>query len=105
PLGGDVVPVEENLPRRGNEELRQQVEERRLAGPVRTDQRVDLATAHPQIDVVDCDESLEFLDEALCLQDVIVFGHRAPVFCTDGAAVPPPSSADYGQCRPAQQSG
>jgi hypothetical protein len=45
----------------GLEELGQKVEARGFAGPVRPDQRVNAATADPEIDIANGEEACEFL--------------------------------------------
>ena len=73
----DVHALEADGAARGRQELGQQVEEGRLAGTIGADQRVDLAAAYTQVDVIDCDEPAEFLDQLSCLEDVVVVGHGA----------------------------
>ena len=53
------------------------VEERRLAGAVRADQRDDLAARHGEVDVVDGDEAAELLADAARDEDVVVRRRRA----------------------------
>jgi len=65
----DVLPVEQDLAARGFQELGQQVEAGRLAGPVGTDQRVDGAALHLEVDVVDGHEALELLDQSTGFQN------------------------------------
>src|SRR5450631_4427870 len=86
-VGRDVTAFEENVPRGRNEELGQQVEARRLAGAVRSDQGVDRAAPHAQVDLVDGDEALELLREGLRLEDQ-VRAHAAR-FAAGRAALPP----------------
>src|SRR5262249_2246811 len=72
PCQSDVVATIEDLPAVRDQELRQQVEEGGLAGTVRTDERVDLTPAHPQVDVAHRDEALELLCQTTGLEDEIV---------------------------------
>ena len=56
--------VEEYLPARRRQKVREQVEAGGLAGAVRADQRVNRPARDREIDIVDGDEALEFLGEA-----------------------------------------
>jgi hypothetical protein len=60
---GDLAALEENLPARRLKEVGEQVEARRLAGAVRTDERVDAAAPHLQRDVLNRYETLELLGQ------------------------------------------
>ena len=67
-LTGHVFVREDHAPRRRPVDAREHVEERRLAGAVRTDQADDRAARDGEIDVVDRDEAAELLTERLRLQ-------------------------------------
>jgi hypothetical protein len=64
--------VVEDLPARRRQEVRQQIEARRLAGAVRADEGVDAAAPYFQRDVVDRDEALEFLREPARLENDVL---------------------------------
>ena len=68
----DVLSLVENLAGRGLQELGQQIEARRLAGPVRTDQRVNAATADPQIDIANGEEPREFLGQSVGFENELI---------------------------------
>src|ERR1700691_3938230 len=70
-LPGDVFAPVKDLPRRRLQELGEQIEERRLAGAVRTDQRVDLSASYLERHAVDRHEPLERLDQRARFQDDI----------------------------------
>ena len=65
----DVHALVGDAPPRGCQELGQQVEEGGLAGAIGPDEGMDIAPAHLQVHVVDRDEALEFLGQALGFQD------------------------------------
>ena len=62
---GDLATIEENAPARWREEMREEVEARRFACAVRTDQRVDSPPPDRQIDVLDGHKALELLGQTL----------------------------------------
>src|SRR3954469_20736535 len=76
--GGDVLSLVEDLARRRFEEFGQQVEARRLAGPVRTDQRVNAATADPQVDIADGEEARELLGQSVCFKNELIGQSSVP---------------------------
>src|SRR3954454_12391452 len=76
--GGDVLSLVEDLARRRFEEFGQQVEARRLAGPVRTDQRVNTATANPQVDIADGEEARELLGQSVCFKNELIGQSSVP---------------------------
>src|SRR5207249_10077037 len=65
----DVATVEADAPRRRRQEVREEVEAGRLAGPVGPDQRVDRASPHAEADVPHGHEAAELLGEPLGLED------------------------------------
>ena len=69
---GDVLAAVDDLAAGGNQELGEQVEEGRLAGAIGADQRVDLSTAHPQVDVAHGDEATELLGQVARFEDETV---------------------------------
>src|SRR5450830_181008 len=69
--GRDVFAVEQNLSGSGHQEFGKQIETGRLAGAIRTNQGVDMATLDFQIDIADSSESLEFLGQTSCFQDYV----------------------------------
>jgi hypothetical protein len=70
------VAIEQNGPARGNQEFGEEVEKRGLAGPVGSNQGVDLASANANGYVIDGHKALELFDEPTCLQnDVISHGY------------------------------
>jgi hypothetical protein len=69
PLRGDVAAVEVDRSAGRGQEAREQVEDRRLARAVGTDQRMDGVAAHAQVDAVDRHEALELLGQVASLQD------------------------------------
>ncbi len=71
-VAGDVLALVEDLARGHGQELGEQVEHGRLAGPVGADQRVDGASPDLEIDLVDRDKSLEIAGEILRLENVFV---------------------------------
>src|SRR5207302_1636379 len=68
----DVLAAVHDLAAGGNQELGEQVEESRLAGAIGADQRVDLTTAHPQVDVAHRDEATELLGQVARFEDETV---------------------------------
>jgi hypothetical protein len=68
----NVLSFIEDLPRRGFEEFGQQVEACRLAGPVRSNQRMDAAAADPKVDVADSKESREFLGQSVGFKNELI---------------------------------
>src|SRR4051794_23794885 len=58
---GDVLALVQYLAGRGFQEFREQVEARGLAGPVRTNQRMNAATADLEIDIADGEKPRELL--------------------------------------------
>ena len=80
---GELVPVEHDAPGRGHVHTREHVEERRLAGSVRPDERDDRPAWDREVDIVRRHEPTELLADAL--RDEEVVGHRslsAPSCCT-----------------------
>ena len=75
---GDIYSIIEHLAARRLEEFCQKIETGGLAGPVRADQRMDMAAAHPQIDVVDRDKSRKFLGESAGLQNELAAQSTSP---------------------------
>ena len=75
-MPGDLGPVEHDRARRRLVDAREQVEERRLAGAVRPDQRDDRAARDREVDVVGRDEAAELLAE-LRDHDEVVGGHQS----------------------------
>src|SRR5580658_240472 len=70
-LPGDVLASVKDLPRRRLQELGEQIKERRLAGAVRTDQRVNFSASHLERHAVDRHEPLERLEQRPRFQDDI----------------------------------
>jgi hypothetical protein len=70
--GGDVAAVVENLSGRGVEKLCQEVEDGRLAGAVRPDQRVDRAAADREIHPLHRGEAAELFGQTAGFEDYIV---------------------------------
>jgi hypothetical protein len=69
PGGSDVLFIEQDLARSGDQELGQQVEASRFAGAIGTDQGVDMATLDFQIHIINGRESFELLGQIPCFQD------------------------------------
>ena len=69
---GDVLSLVQDLAGRRLQELGQQIEARRLAGPVRTDQRVNAATADPKIDIANGEETREFLGQSAGFENELI---------------------------------
>jgi hypothetical protein len=68
----DVAALEGDAAARRGEEVREQIEARRLAGPVGADERVDRAAPDAEGDVAHRDETAELLGEPLGLQDRVI---------------------------------
>ena len=68
----DVLPLVEDLTGRRLQELGQQIEARRLAGPVRTDQRMNAAAADPEIDIANGKETREFLGQSVGFENELI---------------------------------
>jgi hypothetical protein len=77
PATGDVAPLERDRARRRRVQAREDVEERRLARPVRPDDRDDRATRDRERDVVDGRQAAELLRDADGLEDVRRLAVRA----------------------------
>ena len=86
PRPGDFAPVVEDLPACGREEMREQVEAGRLAGAVRSDERMDRPAADRERHVLDGDEALELLGEPLRLE-YRVGSHSAPALPAPGLPI------------------
>ena len=71
---GDIASLVEDAAAGDAEHSRQQIEERRLAGAVRADQRVDAAALHVEADILHRDEAGEGLRQMFGAQQHIV-GH------------------------------
>jgi hypothetical protein len=54
------------------QEFGQQVETRGLAGPVRTDQGVNAATANPKIDIANGEKAREFLGQSMGFENELI---------------------------------
>ena len=68
----DILSLVEDLARRGLQELGQEIEARGLAGPVRTDQRMNAATADPEIDIANGKEPREFLGQSVGFENELI---------------------------------
>jgi hypothetical protein len=66
---GDVLALVEDPPARRRQELRQEIEERGLAGAVRADHRVDVAALELERHVLHGDEAQKGLGQAFSSQD------------------------------------
>jgi hypothetical protein len=77
PRAGYRLSVEQDLARGRGQEVGKQVKAGGLARAVGTDQGVDRAAAHVQVDTLDRDKALELLGESARLQNDIV-GHAPP---------------------------
>ena len=64
----DVLALEQDVPARRGQDAGEEVEERRLARAVGTDDRAQLALAHLEVDAVDGGEAPERLGEASALE-------------------------------------
>ncbi len=69
---GDILALVQDLPGRRPQELGQEIEARRLAGPVRPDQRMNTATANPQIDTANGKEPREFLGQSVGFENELI---------------------------------
>ena len=67
----NVLALENNASRGGRQELGDQVEYRRLACTIRSDQRVDRAALHLKIDIGNRGKTLELLGQTARLQNEI----------------------------------
>src|SRR3569833_64251 len=67
----DVLPLVQDLPARGRQKPGQQVEKCGLSGPIGTDQGMDLAFSHLQIDAAHRNEAVEVLREATRFQHAV----------------------------------
>ena len=76
----DVATLKRDLAARGRQEGGQQVEACRLAGAVGTDQGVDVARLHAQIDGIDSHEAAELSRQAFGLQDGVCHPRTSPHF-------------------------
>src|SRR5439155_5943777 len=109
-LAGDVLAVEDDPAGRRLVDAGQHVEERRLAGAVRPDQRDDRAARDREVDVVRRDETAELLPDLLRDQKVVAFAavlthagcrttacrprpRGAPLCVSDSGSVPPAAAA------------
>src|SRR5690606_2441214 len=68
----DVLPAVNDPPRRWLQELGQKIEARRLARTVRADQRMNAATANPQIHIPNSNKTRELLRQFMGLKYVLV---------------------------------
>src|SRR3979409_325770 len=62
---GDVLSLVQDLTSGRLQELGEKIEARGFAGPVRTDERVNTATAHPKVDIANGKEAREFLGQSV----------------------------------------
>ena len=69
---GDVLPLVQDLSGGRTEELGLEVEARGLAGPVRADQRVDAATANPQVDIAHGEKARELLGQSMGFENELI---------------------------------
>src|SRR5699024_1200765 len=76
---GDGFALVDDRAFRGRQESGQQVEYGGLAGAVGADHGVDGARLNLKIDLVDGDESLEFLAQTPCFQNVVTHRQLSPV--------------------------
>ena len=79
------------LPADGLQELGQQVEARRLAGPVRTDQRVNAAAADLQRDIANGEKPREFLGQSVGFENELIGQTNSPI----SPAAKPSRMADF----------
>src|SRR5262249_35266518 len=84
--GRDVLPLVDDPARRRAQELGQQIETRRLAGPVGTDQCVNAATADLQCDIANCEKSREFLGQSVGFENELISQTISPCRTTMRAA-------------------
>lgn len=78
--GGNVLVPEQDLAPCRNQEFGEQIEDRGLAGTVRTDQGVNMAFLNLEVHVVDRNKALEFFDKVTGLQNVL-FTHEPIYLC------------------------
>src|SRR5689334_7123893 len=88
------------------QKLGQQIEAGGLAGAIRPDQRVDVATANPQVDVADRNKASELLGQPTGFENELTTQSKSPRVAASAATVPPsllfrtgvdrPGSAAYG---------
>ena len=74
----DVLSLVENLAGRRLQELGQEIEARGFAGPVRTDQRVNAATADPKINIANSEETREFLGQSAGFENELISQSNFP---------------------------
>ena len=82
----DILSLVQNLAGRRLQELGQEIEARGFAGPVRPDQRMNAATADPQIDIANGEEPREFLGQSVGFENELIgqsnFPHQpSPATC------------------------
>src|ERR1700755_276404 len=79
---GDILPLVKNLAGGGLQKLGQQIEARGFAGPIRTDQRMNAATADFETDIANGKEAREFLGQSVGFENELIsqsnFPHRPP---------------------------
>src|SRR3954452_11222248 len=75
PFLRDVDAVEDDLARTRFEKLGEQVKAGGLACPIRTDQRMNRATAHAQVHTVHGDEAFELASQSACFENRIAENH------------------------------
>src|SRR5690349_2788928 len=75
----DVLTLVSDLPSGGFQEFGQQIETSRLAGPVRTNQRVNAAAADPKVDIANGKETREFLRQSLGFENEIIRQSNSPI--------------------------
>src|SRR5581483_9605299 len=92
-LAGDVRAVEDDATRGRLVDAGDHVEEGRLAGAVRTDQRDDRAARDREVDVVDRDEPAELLAERVGLQEDAVGAHVVRASIRGWSSTPSSNSA------------
>src|SRR5258708_12268608 len=76
---GDVGSLVQDWPGRWPQELGQEIEARRLAGRVGTDQGVDASAADPQIDVANGEEPREFLGQSVGFKNELIGQSNFPL--------------------------
>ena len=76
---GNILPLVQDLARRRPQELGQKVEARGFAGPVWTDQGVNTATADPQIDIANGEESRKFLGQSMGFENELIGQSNVPL--------------------------
>ena len=81
----DILSLVQDLTGRRLQELGQKIEARGLAGPVRSDQRVNTATADPKIDIANGKEAREFLGQSVGFENELIgqsnFPHQPTSRC------------------------